>query len=43
MLAALVLSYTLPLPSHLRFAVVGILGLTGWGVSSLAKNFKRSR
>jgi len=40
MVAALLLSFALP-PSRLRFGVTAVVGLLGWGVASLAKNFKR--
>jgi hypothetical protein len=41
LLLALVLSYTLKLPAHVRFDVVGVVGLAGWGASTFAGRFKR--
>ena len=40
MLLALVLSYTLDLRPALRFNVVGLVGLAGWGVAGLARKFR---
>ena len=39
MLLALVLSYTLNLPERVRYGVVGVVGLCGFGIASLAKRF----
>ena len=41
MLVALVLSFTLTLPSSLRYDIVGLIGLTGASLSGLAKKFRR--
>ena len=40
MLAALVLSFVLTLPERPKFAVVGLTGITGWAISTLARRFR---
>lgn len=41
MVLALCLSFTLTIPSGRRFAIVALIGLAGYGVSTLARKFKR--
>lgn len=41
MLLALVLSFTLPLPTRLRFDVVGVVGILGAAVGRFSRKFKR--
>jgi hypothetical protein len=41
MLLALVLSFTLNVRSDLRYGIVGIMGIVGYGLSTAAKTFKQ--
>jgi len=41
MLLALVLSFTLNVRSDLRYGIVGIMGIVGYGLSTAVKTFKQ--
>ena len=43
MIIALFLSFTLALPSHLRYEITGLIGIAGYTIATTAKKFRPKR